>query len=291
MCHSERSEECLITNYALHITHCHGGVFLEFGISTACFYPEDLLMVASNLAKYDIRCTEIFANTFSELTETTAKKITDFFSPKGIVVTSVHPFTSGYEHILLFSDYYQRFKDSIEFYKNYFHFANYVGAKIVVLHGDKRFADSGGISDEEYFERYHELYQTAKTMGIMVGQENVNAFRSQNPSFIRKMREYLGDEVAFVFDIKQAVRSGYSPYEMCEAMGDRIVHLHINDNTPQQDCMLPSYGEMDYRKILTQMRQQHFQGRAVIEVYHRHFRNIEEIVQSYHYLAENFGDL
>lgn len=264
---------------------------MEFGISTACFYPEDLLTAMKSLAQYDIKCTEIFANTYSELSEIFAETIKRITEPKNIRITSVHPFTSGYEHILLFSDYYQRFRDSVEFYKNYFRFARRVGAKTVVLHGDKRFADSGGISDEEYFERYHILYRTAKAMGVSVGQENVNAFRSQNPDFIRKMRNYLGNEVDFVFDIKQAVRAGYSPYEMCEAMGNRIVHLHINDNTPQQDCMLPGYGNMDYQKILTQMKQQNFQGRAVIEVYHRHFESIGEIVRSYRYLTENFGDL
>ncbi len=264
---------------------------MEFGISTACFYPEELLTVIENLAQHRIKCTEIFVNTFSECYETTAEKIRNITQASGMTVTSVHPFTSGYEHILLFSDYCQRFEDSIEFYKNYFHFANSVGAKIVVLHGDKRFADSGGIPDEVYFERYHRLYCTAQSMGITVGQENVNAFRSQNPAFIRKMRNYLGNDVSFVFDIKQAVRAGYSPYEMCEAMGDRIVHMHINDNNVVQDCMLPGRGTMDYDRLLHQMKQQNFQGRAVIEVYHRHFQNISEIVQSCRCLERDFGNL
>ena len=264
---------------------------LEFGISTACFYPDDLMQIIRNLCQYDIKCMEIFANTVSELSENTAKEIRHITQAGNIKITSVHPFTSGYEHNLLFSDYYKRFEDTVEFYKKYFHFAALLGATIVVMHGDKRFAESGGISDEEYFERYYKLASTGRKIGVTVAQENVNLFRSQNPSFIRKMRETMGSEVDFVFDIKQAVRSGNNPYEMCEAMGDRIVHLHINDNDATHDCLLPSYGTMDYNRILRQMKEQNFNGRAVIEVYHSHFKSTVEVVDCCRFLNENFGDL
>ncbi len=50
-------------------------------------------------------------------------------------------------------------------------------------------------------------------------RKNVNAFRSQDCGFIRNMREYLKEDASFVLDVKQAVRSGRDPYEMCEAMG------------------------------------------------------------------------
>lgn len=264
---------------------------MEFGVSSACFYPQDLTKSVKMLAENNVKSMEIFANTESELTTEFAKEINDIIKAYDIKVTSVHPFTSGYEYIMIFSDYKKRFADAVEFYKRYYNFANELGAKLVVLHGDKRFADSAGIPDEEYFERYYNLAEVGRQVGVTLAQENVNLFRSQSPDFIKKMREYLGDSVDFVFDIKQAVRSGNDPYKMCNAMGNRIIHLHINDNNSTHDCMLPGTGEMDYRKLLTQTRKQGFNGTAVIEVYRKNFEEFEHLLESYNYMNNNFSDI
>ncbi|MEE1056078.1 MAG: sugar phosphate isomerase/epimerase [Acutalibacteraceae bacterium] len=264
---------------------------MNFGVSSACFYPMDLLESIKLLAENNIHTMEIFTNTLSELSDSFAKDVKKIITPENIEITSIHPFTSGYEHILLFSDYYKRFEDTVEFYKKYFNFAAQLGAKLIVLHGDKRFPSMGGIADEEYFLRYYKLAQTGRAMGVTVAQENVNMFRSQNPEFLKSMREYLGENVDFVLDVKQAVRSKNAPYEICKAMGDRIIHLHINDNDFDNDCLLPGKGIMDYEKLLRVMRQQGFSGKAVIEVYRKNFKSIEDIVKSCNYLNANFGDL
>lgn len=264
---------------------------MKFGVSSACFYPMDLLESIKLLVKNNIGTMEIFTNTLSELSDSFAKQVKSIIDPENIQITSIHPFTSGYEHILLFSDYYKRFEDTVEFYKKYFNFAAQLGAKLIVLHGDRRFPTMGGIADEEYYLRYYKLSQTGRAMGVKVAQENVNMFRSQNPEFLSNMREYLGDNVDFVLDIKQAVRSGNDPYEICKAMGDRIIHLHINDNDSVNDCLLPGNGLMDYSKFLSLMREQGFSGGAVIEVYRKNFDNIKDIVSSCDYLNNTFGDL
>ena len=264
---------------------------MQFGISSACFYPQDCLEIIKSLAENNIKSIEIFSNTESELTPEFAKNVNNIIKAYNMSVTSIHPFTSGYEYIMMFSDYKKRFADAIEFYKRYYSFAGELGAKLIVLHGDKRFANNGGIPDEEYFERYYKLRQVAKSMGVTLAQENVNLFRSQSPDFIKKMREYLNDEVDFVFDIKQAVRSGNNPYDVCTAMDNRIIHLHINDNNSTYDCMLPGTGEMDYRKILSQIRAQGFNGSAVIEVYRKNFETLEQLINSYKYMNTNFADI
>ena len=51
-------------------------------------------------------------------------------------ITSVHPYCSGFEPFLLFSDYIRRFKDGINIYKDFFWAASYLGAKVLILHGD-----------------------------------------------------------------------------------------------------------------------------------------------------------
>lgn len=264
---------------------------MQFGISSACFYPQDLLESIKLLAENNVKSLEIFANTESELDISFAKEIKNITDYYNIAIDSIHPFTSGYEYIMIFSDYKKRFADAVEFYKRYYSFANELGAGLVVLHGDKRFANNGGVPDEEYFERYYRLAQEGRRVGVTLAQENVNFFRSQSPDFLRDMREYLNDGVDFVFDIKQAVRSGNNPYEVCSAMGDRIIHLHINDNNSTHDCMLPGAGEMDYNKIFTQLRAQGFNGTAVIEVYRKNFDNIQQLIASHSFMNKNFANI
>lgn len=263
---------------------------MKFGISTACFYPEDLLKSIEMLAEKNVCCMELFVNTIGEVTKEFAKTVNSITS-SNIKITSVHPFTSGYENILLFSDYYRRFEESVDFYKRYSEFAYRVGAGIVVLHGDKRFEGKGGIPDGEYFERYYKLREAMKKEGAFPAQENVNLFRSQSPAFIEKMRKYLGNDVDFVFDIKQAVRSKNNPFEMCRAMGNRIAHMHINDNDSYNDCLLPGRGTMDYEKILGMMCSQGYGGNAVIEVYRKNFEDIDDIMKSYRMLNSSFSNL
>lgn len=263
---------------------------MRFGVSSSCFYPMELSAALRQLVENGVNCMEIFVNTESELEDNFIKKIKSIIKPYNVKVTSVHPFTSGYEHIMIFSDYKKRFDDAVEFYKRYYNFAGELGARLVVLHGDKRMPQSGGIPDEEYFERYYRLASEGRKMGVDLGQENVNMFRSQSPDFLNKMRENLGGDVSFVFDIKQAVRSGNDPYAICRAMGNRIIHLHINDNTSQQDCLLPGKGTMDYAKILSLMKENGFTGSGVIEVYNKNYQNIQEIIDSYNYLNNTFGN-
>lgn len=264
---------------------------MYFGVSSACFYPMDLIESLEALAKNNVKELEIFVNTESELTTSFSKEIKKITDAYGIRVTSVHPFTSGYEYMMIFSDYKKRFDDAVEFYKRYYSFANEMGARLVVLHGDKRFAEAGGIPDEEYFERFYKLAQAGRKTAVTLAQENVNLFRSQNPEFIAKMKKYLHDDVDFVFDIKQSVRAGFNPYDMCKAMGNRIIHLHINDNNSKSDCMLPGDGTMDYKKLLNTIKEYDFNGTAVIEVYRKNFDTIEDLIKSHKYMNSNFSNI
>lgn len=257
---------------------------MKVGVSTACLYPCETISALEQLLEGGVDHFEIFLNTISEIQSPYLKQISDLLSQFGADVKSIHPFTSGYEPYLLFTDYERRYRDTLEFYKNYFETAAYLGASVLVIHGDRKTPQTGGISDECYFEKFGELARLGREYGIIVAQENVNAFRSQKPDFIRKMKEFLGNEASFVFDIKQAVRSGADPHEMCSAMGERLVHVHINDNDPLHDCLLPGDGKMNYKKLFEIMKSNGYDGDFIIEVYRKNFQEISEIIKSYEYV-------
>ena len=80
---------------------------------------------------------------------------------------------------------------------------------------------------------------------------------------------YWVKECAFVFDVKQAVRAGKDPYEMLCAMGEQLVHVHINDNTPQEDCLLPGRGIMDYERLRKMLQSFSYNSCILLEVYQK----------------------
>lgn len=252
---------------------------MRMGISTACLYPLELERSFQTLLSMDFRLFEVFLNTFSEFTPNYLRELRTMADVYGAEIKSVHPFTSGYEGFLLFSEYERRFQDSLEFYKHYFEAANHLGASIVVLHGQRDYA-SANISESTYFERYAALFELVQSYGITVAQENVNKFRSESPGFIRRMRDYLGEECAFVIDLKQAVRAGQDPFTMCEAMGERIIHVHINDNAPGYDCLLPGRGTVDFQRFRNLLLEFHYQGDLIIEVYRKNFSNLTELQEA-----------
>lgn len=265
---------------------------MKVGVSTACLYPMETKIAVTQLLENGIDLLEIFFNTISEIQNPYILDLDSMLKSFGAQVKSMHPFTSGYEPYLIFTDYVNRYKDSLEFYKNYFTCAQSLGAKILVIHGDRKTAETG-ISDEEYFEKFGELANVGRQYGVTVAQENVNVFRSQYPDFIRKMKDYLSSNASFVFDIKQAVRAGVDPYEMCEAMGDRLVHIHINDNNAGNDCLLPGAGDVDYQRLFEILKKNSYSGDFMLEVYRCNYNDMAQLVNSYEYVkkivSEFFG--
>jgi len=253
-----------------------GGIFLKTGISTACLYPMETEKALELLLKEGFRHFEIFFNTISEIEPMFVKRLKNLLDTYHATVKSIHPFTSGYEPYLIFTDYTRRFRDTLDFYERYFETAAKLGARLLVIHGDRKTPETG-ISNQEYFEKFGELSLRAEQYGVTAVQENVNMFRSQHPAFLEEMRVYLGERAKFVFDIKQAVRSGNNPSAVCRAMGKGLVHIHMNDNTPVNDCVLPGKGAMDYSTVLRILREIGYRGDFIIEVYRKSFGGVSEL--------------
>ena len=119
-----------------------------------------------------------------------------------------------------------------------------------------------------------------------MAQENVQRCRSREISFIEGMKKYLGDTVHFVLDVKQAIRSGLSPFDMLSAMGNQMVHLHINDNDASHDCLLPGEGTFDFESFFDRLKELQYHGAALIEVYRQNFNLPEEIACSLNFLKK-----
>jgi len=189
---------------------------------------------------------------------------------------------------MLFSDYARRYLDGLELYKQYCQAACELGAKILVMHGDR--LGNTRITDNEYFERFDKLTKIGQSFDVTVAQENVFGYKSSNVDFIFKMKKNLPN-VKFVFDVKQELRAGCGKMNMARAMGESICHTHINDSTNEKDCLLPFDGDGNYSPLFNLLKSIHYKGAVIIEVYRNNFKDTNDLVRSYKLLSERNENL
>ena len=261
---------------------------MKIGVSSASLYPELLEDSLKMIGEAGIKTTELFVNTISEIQPEFISKLIGIKDYYGINIVSFHPFTSGFEHYMLFQSYQRRYRDCFELYKQYFSAAAQLGAKIFVLHGDKI---GGSLSVEAYCERFMQLSDAAMREGVTLTQENVFRHRASDPDFIRSMISYLGNRAMFTFDIKQSVRSGYSPWEIYDAMRGHIAHIHLSDHNNSSDCMLPGKGNFNFQKLFRIALADGYNGAALVEVYRNAYRSERELFASYNELCTQFDNL
>lgn len=252
------------------------------GVSTACFYPEETERALCRCGEMGVQSTEIFFNAPSELKGSLLHELVRIRSAYDMRIVSVHPFTSCIEPYLLFSGYERRYRDGLDFYLRYAEAASALGAGIVVLHGGRD--GDQALSPERYTERFLELDRLLSREGVRLAQENVNGYAACRPEFLRSMRRYSQDRVRFVFDVKQAVRAGYAPTEILDAMGPCVAHVHLSDHNADKDCLLPGRGSFDFAGLFHRLRQMKYRGDVLVEVYRSAFLQPEELTGSWRWL-------
>lgn len=252
---------------------------MNIGASTSCFYPLETEKALSRVIDLGFKKTEVFFNTISELEIPFVKEMKKQADDAGVEVVSVHPFSSNLENSCIFGEYQRRCDDFMDLYKKHCHAAALLGAKIVVIHGSyaKRKIE---LPEEHYFERFKSLIEIGKQEGVLVCQENVVAFRSQSIDFCQRMRDYIGNDFHMVFDVKQAIRSGYDPFEFVDAMKESIAHVHLSDHSQEADCMPPGRGNFDFQHLFDTMNRINYDGNYVIEIYSKGYDVAKELALS-----------
>ncbi len=250
---------------------------MEFGLSTACLYPQETETTLAYYCKKQVEICELFINTYSELAPAYIDNLRRMCQDAGLRVVSVHPFTSGFEPFMMFTDYERRFEDFLELHRQYFEACATLGATVFVLHGDRR---QSVCPDERYFQRYGRLRELGKRYGVRVAQENVVRCRSHSAEFIQAMRRALMDDVSFVLDIKQAVRTQQDVFAMIEAMGECLVHVHLSDHSERADCLPIGEGTLNISKLFSALGTVGFDGSVILELYRENFNEPDELFTS-----------
>lgn len=263
---------------------------MECGISTSCFYPMKTQESLALLQQNDVQTVEIFFNTFCEIEPAVIDALEAQLAQYNTRVTSFHPFSSGFETFFFASMYEDRIADGLRLYKRYFEVCEQLAIPRVVFHGDYT---QTPFSFKKHCEVYLKLRKMAAQYGVEFCQENVVRCKCGNPEYIHKMREYTGDDVSFVLDVKQMRRSGVKMTDMLGAMSGKISHLHLSDETPTCDCALPGVGSFDFNALFKSLCAQGFTGDMVIELYRGDFKEIDDLLRAAKFLqgqyAANFG--
>ena len=231
------------------------------GVSSACFFPLETADSVKILSEWHIPNIEIFFNSFQELKDGYLERLSALCREAGTQVVSIHPFTSNSESLYFFTSYPGRLQDGLMIYRPFLRAAQKL---IPQSAANLRVLDR--VAREEY--------------GVTVAYENVVRCRGKDPDYFVQLREYY-PELRFVLDVKQALRSGHHPLEYVEKLGDSIIHVHISDSSPQQDCLPVGQGEMDTLAFLQHLKQEGFSGAVLQELYRESYRQQSEVLEGY----------
>lgn len=249
---------------------------MKCGISSACLYPQVTEEAVAYLAAHSVENIEIFFNAPSELEMQYLHSLKQVLDAAGTHVVSIHPFSSGFEPYMFFTNYVRRYEDILDLYKRYFEAMQYLGARIFVFHGDR---SGSRFPENDYFERFSGLQAVGHSYGVTVAQENVERCRSRDPQFLARMKEAIPD-AEFVLDVKQAVRSGYSPFSFIDAIGDRLSHLHVSDHRTGADCLPIGEGNFDFDRFFSRLQTLSYDGYLILELYRQNFDTPEQLLGS-----------
>lgn len=258
---------------------------MKTGISTACLYPLETEQALEQLIRRGFDHFEVFVNSFSELDGPVAARLVELSRSRDVV--SLHPFSSGFETMLFFSDYPRRTQDGLELYRRFCDLATRMGASFLVFHGAHR---GMPLTMPFYAQRYARLHETARSMGITLVHENVERSVSRDPELFRVLRREIPD-AAFALDLKQAVRAGFTPLEMIQAMGPNLRHVHISDAGPQESCLPVGKGTVDFPQLLAALREQGFDGCLALELYSTSYQDPQDLERSVAALERMVEDL
>lgn len=249
------------------------------GASTSCFYPLETEKALDLIGRAWFRKAEVFFNAQCELEPSFIDELNAIRRRYGMEIVSIHPYSSFMETQCIFGDYERRFHDILPLYERYFEVCAQLSAKYVVLHGAHK-KTKMPIPDERYFERFNYLADLAKKRGVVLAQENVNLFKSESIDFLKRMRTAVGSNFKLVFDVKQAIRAGQDVFEFVDTFTSDIVHVHLSDNTPEQDCLPPGRGTFDIKRLKSKLLMGGYTGDYIIEIYSPGFDVERELVRS-----------
>lgn len=258
---------------------------LQIGISTASFFNrmtiEDAVL---QLGAHGVPAAELFLNSFCEYEPAFTAMLAERARTANLRIHSVHPMSTQFEP-QLFSLHPRQREDAFRIYERVLQAARTLGAACYVMHGA---ATLNGAAKNLELARiapiFSELDEMARAYGVTLALENVSWCLFCTPSFGLRLRELTKDRMHFTLDIKQAVRSGFSPEDYMDAVGDRIVNVHLCDYERLENgafrWRMPTQGQCDFSALRAALLAHGYRGPAFVEVYSDMYDDVDALYRA-----------
>ncbi len=253
---------------------------MEIGISTACFCSSETEEALGQIEATGAKLCEIYLRTFYEYRPEFAKKFAPLLA--GAKAWSVHAAPYNFEPQLFFRE--RRIRgDGFYWLEQVMRSANLLGAKNYTFHGTVRKGRESCDNFGAIAERLNEIAEFCLGCGVTPCLENVHGGLYNRPSVFKELKSRCNN-LAGVFDIKQARKSDY-PYSMyLRDMEGAISHVHISDVDENGKTCLPGRGLYDFKEVLLRLKDVGFDGPLIIETGNWH--DVSELKTSVEYLNE-----
>lgn len=260
---------------------------MRAGISTASFfnriYNENAF---DQLRELGCDLTEVFFTTYSEYEEDFVNLVAQ---TKGdITVHSVHALGTQFEPELFNVSPRVR-ADAEKIFRKVCNAAKILGAKYITFHGPYIMKKKKYVIDYEKFgARINELIDIAKSYGVYLSYENVHYAFFNQPSFFDNLKQYCPD-LKGTLDIKQSVQGGADPYEMLDAIGDRLSTIHICDIKENNETAIIGKGNFDFANFINTLKTKNIQAPVILELYSKDYNSMDELKQNFDYIKSLIG--
>ncbi len=256
---------------------------MNTGISTACmFLRKSTEDAAATIKELGADTAEVFFQTFYEYRPEFSKALAP--TVEGLNINSVHVFSNSFEPNVFIPSRRTR-GDGFYWLDQIMRSAQLLGCKRYTFHGQSGRHNASHSDYGELAAYLRSAVEFCAGYGVQLCLENVFWSTYNRPGVFRELKSRI-PELAGVFDIKQARRSGY-PYAMyIEDMSGAISHVHLSDVDENGKMCLPGKGLYDFEEILKRLKGAGFDGSAIIEVYPDDYGDISELRQSLGFLNE-----
>lgn len=260
--------------------------YMKLGISTASFFSKELTENTFKVIdELDIGLCEVFLTTFREYEKEFVEELN---RRKGnIEVYSLHTLNVQFEPELYNTAQRTR-EDSEYFFKKVAVAADILQARYYTFHGLTVMKRTPYKVDyEKIGRRTDELDAMLKkeSGGVCsLSYENVHWTRFNSPDYFSELKKFT--EVKTCLDIKQAMQSGFDVYDYADAMGDRLVNVHVCDYDSSGRLFVPGKGSFDFITFFKYLLDKGYDGSVIMELYAGNYTRYDEIRAGYDYLTE-----
>ncbi|HDM23969.1 hypothetical protein DRO02_01300 [archaeon] len=135
----------------------------------------------------------------------------------------------------------------------------------------------------QQLKSFREIFDYAERLGVTLCLENLSGREKglvYKPTHILEIEKILGKKILVTLDVGHAHIAG-NEFEFIDALGERIIHMHVHDNFGIHDVHLPiGRGNINWSSLFQRLRNRvGAHTTLIIENY-----TIEDIIESVEYL-------